>query len=159
MSLQRLVTFIFQYRDRDSTQASELHRIVRQQLSRQNGSAFKHTALNHKLGKKLSSILGQKHMQKQKNWVPFGEGGMRRRQYSPPWICQWWWHVAMQGRIQDFPYGDVDLRRGRFSVKIMVPTRTGNQGKSGKMGRHFPVREKSGNFVKTGKVREFYSQY
>ena len=28
-----------------------------------------------------------------------------------------------------------------------------------KMGRHFPVREKSGNFVKTGKVREFYSKY
>ena len=27
------------------------------------------------------------------------------------------------------------------------------------MGRHFPVREKSGNFVKTGKVREFYSKY
>ena len=36
----------------------------------------------------------------------------------------------------------------------MVPTGTGNQGKPGKMGRHFPVREKSGNFVKTGKVRE-----
>ena len=41
----------------------------------------------------------------------------------------------------------------------MVPTGTGNQGKPGKMGRHFPVREKSGNFVKTGKVREFYSKY
>ena len=38
----------------------------------------------------------------------------------------------------------------------MVPTGTGNQGKPGKMGRHFPVREKSGNFVKTGKIREFY---
>ena len=37
----------------------------------------------------------------------------------------------------------------------MVPTGTGNQGKPGKKGRHFPVREKSGNFVKTGKVREF----
>ena len=35
----------------------------------------------------------------------------------------------------------------------MVPTATG------RMGRHFPVREKSGNFVKTGKVREFYSKY
>ena len=35
----------------------------------------------------------------------------------------------------------------------MVPTGTG------KMGRHFPVMEKSGNFVKTGKVREFYSEY
>ena len=32
-----------------------------------------------------------------------------------------------------------------------VPTRT---GKLGKMGRHFPVREKSGNFEQTGKVRE-----
>ena len=37
----------------------------------------------------------------------------------------------------------------------MVPTGTGNQGKPGKMGRNFPVREKSGNFVKTGKVRNF----
>ena len=36
----------------------------------------------------------------------------------------------------------------------MAPTGTGNQGKPGKMGRHFPVKEKSGNFVKTGKVRE-----
>ena len=35
----------------------------------------------------------------------------------------------------------------------MVPTRTG------KMGQHFPVREKSGNFAKTGKVREFYPKY
>ena len=41
----------------------------------------------------------------------------------------------------------------------MVPTGTRNQGKPGKMGRHFPVRKKSGNFVKTGKVREFYSKY
>ena len=34
------------------------------------------------------------------------------------------------------------------------PTRTGKPGKPGKMGRHFPVREKSGNFDQTGKVRE-----
>ena len=34
---------------------------------------------------------------------------------------------------------------------IRVPTRT---GKPGKMGRHFPVREKSGNFEQTAKVRE-----
>ena len=33
-----------------------------------------------------------------------------------------------------------------------VPTRT---GKPGKMGRHFPVREKSGNLEQTGKLREF----
>ena len=41
----------------------------------------------------------------------------------------------------------------------MVPTRTGKQGKPGKMRSHFPLREKSGNFVKTGKVKEFYSKY
>ena len=34
-----------------------------------------------------------------------------------------------------------------------VPIRTGKPGKPGKMGRHFPVREKSGNFEQTGKVR------
>ena len=34
---------------------------------------------------------------------------------------------------------------------VRVPTPT---GKPGKMGRHFPVREMSGNFEQTGKVRE-----
>ena len=37
------------------------------------------------------------------------------------------------------------------SLVYRVPTGT---GKPGKMGRHFPVREKSGNFEQTGKVRE-----
>ena len=37
-----------------------------------------------------------------------------------------------------------------------VPTRP---GKPGKMGRHFPVREKSGNFHQTGKVRENHTKY
>ena len=37
-----------------------------------------------------------------------------------------------------------------------VPTRT---GKTGKTGRHFPVREKSGNFEQTGKVRENHTKY
>ena len=37
-----------------------------------------------------------------------------------------------------------------------IPTRT---GKPGKMGRHFPVREKSGNFEQTGKVRENHTKY
>ena len=32
-------------------------------------------------------------------------------------------------------------------------------GKTWKMGRHFPVKKKSENFVKTGKVRELYSKY
>ena len=40
-----------------------------------------------------------------------------------------------------------------------VPTRTGKPGKPGKMGRHFPVREKSGNFEQTGKVRENHTKY
>ena len=41
----------------------------------------------------------------------------------------------------------------------MVPTGTGKKGEPGKMRRHFSVREKSGNFAKTRKVREFYSKY
>ena len=43
---------------------------------------------------------------------------------------------------------------GEYKVNLVfyrVPART---GKPGKMGRHFPVREKSGNFHQTGKVRE-----
>ena len=44
--------------------------------------------------------------------------------------------------------------RERFHDR--VPTRT---GKPGKMGRHFPVREKSGNFEQTGKVRENHTKY
>ena len=31
--------------------------------------------------------------------------------------------------------------------------------KTGKTRRHFPVREKSGNFAKSGKVGEFYTKY
>ena len=42
---------------------------------------------------------------------------------------------------------------------IRVPTRTGKPGKPGKMRRHFPVREKSGNFDQTGKVRENHTKY
>ena len=42
----------------------------------------------------------------------------------------------------------------RVTTTLRVPTRTGKTGKPGKMGRHFPVREKSGNFEQTGKVRE-----
>ena len=43
-----------------------------------------------------------------------------------------------------------------YGERDRVPTRT---GKPGKMGRHFPVREKSGNFDQTGKVRENYTKY
>ena len=42
---------------------------------------------------------------------------------------------------------------------VRVPTQTGTPGKPGKMGRHFPVREKSGNFEQTGKVREIHTKY
>ena len=38
----------------------------------------------------------------------------------------------------------------------MVPTRT---EKPGKIGEHFPVGGKLGNFAKTRKVREFYPKY
>ena len=38
-----------------------------------------------------------------------------------------------------------------------VPTRTGKR--PGKMGRHFPVRKKSGNFEQTGKVMESHTKY
>ena len=59
-------------------------------------------------------------------------------------------HVCVQctGHMVRCPLPDI--RPGR------VPTRT---GKPGKMGRHFPVREKSGNFEQTGKVRENYTKY
>ena len=39
---------------------------------------------------------------------------------------------------------------------IRVPTQT---GKPEKIGRYFPVREKSGNFEQTGKVRENHTKY
>ena len=44
----------------------------------------------------------------------------------------------------------------KLTGSFRVPTRT---GKPGKMGRHFPVREKSGNFEHTGKVRENHTKY
>ena len=50
-------------------------------------------------------------------------------------------------------------QRFRFSLPfaiVRVPTRT---GKPGKMGRHFPVREKSRNFEQTGKVRGNHTKY
>ena len=46
---------------------------------------------------------------------------------------------------QGYPHQECSFR---------VPTRTAKTGKPGKMGRNFPVREKSGNFEPTGKVRE-----
>ena len=51
----------------------------------------------------------------------------------------------------------VSLVPGHWSLgNVRVPTRT---GKPGKMERHFPVREKSGNFEQTGKVRENHTKY
>ena len=46
------------------------------------------------------------------------------------------------------------FQKQMHEYNLRVPTRTGKPGKPGKMGRHFPVREKSGNFEQTGKVRE-----
>ena len=42
----------------------------------------------------------------------------------------------------------------KFSNFYYGSHRDWKTGETWKMGRHFPVREKSGNFVKTGKVRE-----
>ena len=54
----------------------------------------------------------------------------------------------------------ISRQRTKVSVTIdRVPTGTGKTGKPGKMGRHFPVREKSGNFEQTGKVRENHTKY
>ena len=50
--------------------------------------------------------------------------------------------------------GSRDLSPNMYYGRI--PTRT---GKPGKMGRLFPVREKSGNFEQTGKVRENHTKY
>ena len=49
-----------------------------------------------------------------------------------------------------------EFSRHSFCFLDRDPTRT---GKPGKMGRHFPVREKSGNFEQTGKVRENHTKY
>ena len=53
----------------------------------------------------------------------------------------------------------MDAFTGLCPYYCRVPTRTGKTGKPGKMGRHFPVREKSGNFEQTGKVRENQTKY
>ena len=42
---------------------------------------------------------------------------------------------------------------------ISFITKTGFPLGLEKMGRHFPVREKSGNFEQTGKVRENHTKY
>ena len=55
--------------------------------------------------------------------------------------------------LQIICYGSFNVNKMAYVID-RVPTRTGKPGKPGKMGRHFPVREKSGNFEQTGKVRE-----
>ena len=57
----------------------------------------------------------------------------------------------MRGKATSIPDGFVENSVFTLNNDYRVPTRT---GKPGKMGRHFPVREKSGNFEQTGKVRE-----
>ena len=49
-----------------------------------------------------------------------------------------------------FPVESAEARAGQGSHSDWKP---------GKMGRHFPVREKSGNFEQTGKVREIHTKY
>ena len=52
---------------------------------------------------------------------------------------------------------DINIKEYKgMQYNTRVPTQT---GKPGKMRRHFPVREKSGNFEQTGKVRENQKKY
>ena len=60
------------------------------------------------------------------------------------------------GRLRGLAEGLQAHTQGGGLGVCRVPTRT---GKPGKMGRHFPVREKSGNFEQTGKVRENHTKY
>ena len=60
-------------------------------------------------------------------------------------------NVSTEELILSFKYWFLSFGRTIILSSRRVPTRT---GKPGKMGRHFPVREKSGNFDQTGKVRE-----
>ena len=69
---------------------------------------------------------------------------MREEDHSTPQVI----------KLSHFQY-----RAFKFLLSNRVPTRTGKTGKPGKMGRHFPVREKSGNFEQTGKVREKHTKY
>ena len=69
--------------------------------------------------------------------------------------CDWRENV-FNSAWSDLPeyWGQDHRKLSHFNVKFYqfrVPTRT---GKSGKMGRHFPAREKSWNFEQIGKVRE-----
>ena len=48
---------------------------------------------------------------------------------------------------------------GMYPVPAGFPLRLEKPEKPAKMGRHFPVREKSGNFEQTGKVRENHTKY
>ena len=59
-----------------------------------------------------------------------------------------------------FPMFPFEVSVIYFSISILfcILLSTGKPGKPGKMGRHFPVREKSGNFVQ-GKVRENHTKY
>ena len=61
--------------------------------------------------------------------------------------------LRSQGGVADTPWADTPHQQ---TPPARVPTRT---GKPGKMGRHFPVRENSGNSEQTGKVRENHTKY
>ena len=65
-------------------------------------------------------------------------------------------HLEVTLKNNEKILGNLFLKNLEKSWNCRVPTRT---GKPGKMGRHFPVREKSGNFEQTGKVRENHTKY
>ena len=61
------------------------------------------------------------------------------------------WDILREVRLLTY------LKKSNYNFNLhRVPTQT---GKPGKMEKLFPVREKSGNFVQTGKVREIWTKY
>ena len=84
---------------------------------------------------------------------------MRPASLSSCYLCKFNLFQSPQDQEINFRKRDklyIKLCVSAHAANSRVPTRT---GKPGKMGRHFPVREKSGNFEQTGKVRENHTKY
>ena len=76
----------------------------------------------------------------------------QKYRHNPPPIYS---HKLVENTLYIFsPY--FPLLNHKMKPIYRIPTKT---GKPGKMRRHFPVREKSGNFEQTGKVRENHTKY
>ena len=62
-------------------------------------------------------------------------------------------------RSAPFNLSFLNLVNEKDKIAGMYPGFPPQTGKPGKMDKLFPVREKSGNFVQTGKVREIWTKY